>query len=60
MQNNPEEFQFTNIVQALDDAQNERTVIWIFETFFDFYLQAKPEAAANFLVFDQSHDTPCF
>ena len=55
MQKNPDEFQFTNIVEALDDALNERTVICTVETLFNGYLRAKPEAAANFKVFVLSH-----
>ena len=55
MQTNPEEFLFTNVGKALDDAQNERTVIWTDEALFNGYLRAKPEAAANLKIFGQSY-----
>ena len=54
VQMNPEEFQITDLGKALDDAQVERTVIWTDGNKISGSLQAKPEAAAKFIIFGHS------
>ena len=48
---NPEEFEVGTLGQALDEAQFETTVIWTDDHRINGYLQGKPEAAANYIIF---------
>ena len=50
----PEQFKFKSHHQALDDAQNERIVVWVDEGKVRSYLRANPHAAANLKIFGKT------